>query len=105
MLIAGLIAKNLSLTLGTNSATSTAAVNPHAFELYVQARQSWNLRTPAGIDRAEQFLQRTLALEPNFARAHVTLADVWNSRGQQDGVTVDPFDVRNTAAVAIRRKD
>ena len=40
------IAQNLSLKLGASSAASKAEVNPEAFELYVQARQAWNLRTP-----------------------------------------------------------
>ncbi len=78
--IAGLIAKALSLKLGASSAASKAPVNPEAFELYVQARQAWNLRTSAGFDRAETALTRALALEPNFARAHAALADVWVQR-------------------------
>ena len=88
--IAGLIAKNLSLKLGASSAASTATVNPQAFELYVQARQGWNLWTPAGFDLAEKLLNRALALEPNFARAHAALADVWLQR-------LDP--VRTASAV------
>ncbi len=78
--VAGLIAKNLSLKLGASSAASTAAVNPEAFELYVQGRQAWNLRTSAGFDLAESALTRALALEPNFARARAALADVWTQR-------------------------
>ena len=78
--VAGLIAKNLSLKLGASSAASKAAVNPEAFELYLQARQEWNQRTPAGFDRAESLLTRALALEPKFARAHAALADVWMTR-------------------------
>ncbi len=78
--VAGLIAKNLSLKLGASSAAAKVAVNPQAFELYVQGRQAWNLRTPAGFDLAESALTRALALEPNFARAHAALADVWVQR-------------------------
>ena len=77
--IAGLIAKQLSLKLGASSAASTTSVNPQAFELYVQGRQAWNLRTAEGFARAEELLNRALALEPNFARAHAALADVWQS--------------------------
>jgi TolB-like protein/Tfp pilus assembly protein PilF len=80
--IAALIAQNLSLKLGASSAASIAAVKPEALELYVQARQAWNLRTTAGFDRAEQLLQRALGLEPSFARAHAALADVGLLRGQ-----------------------
>jgi TolB-like protein/Tfp pilus assembly protein PilF len=83
--VAGLIAKSLSLKIGARSAASTAAVNPQAFELYVQARQEWNRRTRTGYERAEQLLQRVLHLEPNFARAHAALADVWLQQGQDNG--------------------
>ncbi len=78
--VAGLIAKNLSLKLGASSAASKAAVNPQAFEFYVQARQAWGLRTAAGLAQAESLLTRALALEPDFARAHAALADVWGIR-------------------------
>jgi TolB-like protein/Tfp pilus assembly protein PilF len=74
--IAGLIANNLSLKLGVKSVAATASVNPEAFELYVQGRQAWTLRTEEGFNRAEQLLHRALALAPNFARAHAALADV-----------------------------
>ena len=76
--IAGLIAKQLSLKLGASSAAATAAVNPEAFELFVQARQAWNQRTAEAYVRAEALLQRALALDPNFARARALLALVWN---------------------------
>jgi adenylate cyclase len=83
--VAGLIAKNLSLKLGASSAASKAPVNPEAFELYVQARQAWNLRNDEGFARAEQLLNRALEIAPNFARAHTALADVWLTRGQLTG--------------------
>jgi tetratricopeptide (TPR) repeat protein len=95
--IAGLIAKRLSLKLGVSSAAATASVNPEAFELYVQARQAWNLRTAAGFDQAEQLLQRALALEPNFARAHAALADVWAMRGEESR-QLGPHGQRTSAA-------
>jgi TolB-like protein/tetratricopeptide (TPR) repeat protein len=83
--IAGLIAKNLSLKLGATSAASTAPVNPQAFELYLQGRQAWNRRTPEGYARAEELLNRALALDPSFARAHAALADVALVRDQSGG--------------------
>jgi TolB-like protein/predicted Zn-dependent protease len=79
--IAGLIAQNLRLTMGASASGAKVAVNPEAFELYVEARQAWNLRTLAGFDRAEELLNRALALEPGFARAYAALSDVWGTRG------------------------
>lgn len=74
--IAGTIVKSLSLKLGASSAASTAAVNPQAFELYVQGRQAWNLRTTDGFARAELLLNRAIELSPDFTRARAALADV-----------------------------
>ena len=97
--IAGLIAKQLSLKLGATSAAATAAVNPQAFEFYLQGRQAWNLRTAEGYTRAEDLLNRALALDPNFARAHAALATVWSVRGSSDGL-ISAFGQRTSPAVA-----
>jgi len=101
--VAGLI-KQLSLKLGVSSAAAMASVNPQAFELYVQAKQQWNLRTMDGFNRAEDMLNRALVLEPNFARAHAALGDVWNNRAQDTGV-IGAFGDRNSPELGrIRAK-
>ena len=82
--IAGLIAKNLSLQLGASSPRRTAPVNPQAFELYMQARQSWSLRTVEGFARAEQMLRRALELAPDFVRAQAALIDVLQMRSLRE---------------------
>jgi TolB-like protein/Flp pilus assembly protein TadD len=102
--IAGLIAQRLSLKLGVSSAAATASVNPEAFELYVQAQQLWNMRTTDGLNRAENLLNRALALEPDFARAHAALGEVWNLRGL-NGDGMGAFGDRNSPELArIREK-
>ena len=78
--VAGLIAKNLSLKLGASS-TAQMTVDPLAFELCLQARRAWNLRTPQGYDQAEEFLNKAIEREPRLARAHAQLSDVWLMRG------------------------
>ncbi len=75
--IAGRIAKELSLKLGVSSVAAKAAVNPEAFELFVQARMEWNQRSPEAMARAEQRLNRVLELDPGFAPARALLALVW----------------------------
>ncbi len=100
--VAGLIAKNLSLKLGASSAASKAAVNPEAFELYVQARQALNLLTPEGYDRAESALDQALKREPNFARAHAALADVWKERYRRGRQAVEAEDQNETARILAK---
>jgi TolB-like protein/Flp pilus assembly protein TadD len=102
--VAGLIAKNLSLKLGASSAASTAAVNPQAYEFYIQARQAWNLRTPEGYDRAELLLKQAVGLEPNFARAHAQLADVWLTRGADLEPGGGTFSWRDSPTIRRVRK-
>ncbi len=80
--IAGLIAKNLSLTLGAGATTPVAAtVNPEAYRLYLEGRAAWNRRDAEGFRQAELLLNRALELEPRFARAHAALADLWTVQG------------------------
>ena len=95
--IAGLIARNLSLQLGVTSPTSTTAVNPQAFELYVQARQAWNLRTAEGFTQAGQLLDRALELQPNFARALAAQAGVVLTRDV--GSTIGGFNQRSAESL------
>jgi TolB-like protein/Tfp pilus assembly protein PilF len=77
--IAGLIAKSLSLKLGASTPAATATVNPEAFRLYLEAREAWSQRgsdTDAELEfrKAESLLDRAIALDQNFGRAHGTLA-------------------------------
>ncbi len=88
--IAGLVSRNLELKLGT---TVAATVNPQAFELYLQGRHAWRQRNEAGYVRAEELFERALALDPNFARAHAALADVWMIRAQA-GNEIGRYDQR-----------
>ena len=97
--IAGLIAQNLELKLGASSAAATAAVNPQALELYLQARQAFNLRTAEGFARAEEALDRAIKLEPDFARAYALLANVWSVRDSSAGV-ISAFGQRQSAGIA-----
>ncbi len=52
-------------------------VNPEAFRLYVQGRQSWNLRTTDGFAKAIELFARALGIDSDFALAHAGIADVY----------------------------
>ncbi len=98
--IAGLIAQNLSLKLSTTSPRKAAPVNPEAFELYVQARQAWNLRTAEGFAQAEQKLNRALVLAPDFIRARAALIDVVQMSELRLGDKIGAFGQRNSPELA-----
>ncbi|MFO1514510.1 MAG: adenylate/guanylate cyclase domain-containing protein [Verrucomicrobiota bacterium] len=79
--IAGLIAQNLSLKLGAGS--PKAPVDPEVFRLYLAGRKEWSQRTETSLASAEKLFTQAIALDPNFARAHAGLADVWMIRADQ----------------------
>ncbi len=76
--IAGLIAKNLELKLGVKP--NQSAPNPEAYQLYLEAVRLWGLRDATSLSRAEQLLQRAIALQPDFARAHAAMGFVLSVR-------------------------
>jgi len=71
--IAGRIAGRLQGGRG-GGVTSRPAVSPEAHRLYLQARLFWNKRSEAGLKRAIQLFQDTIAREPAYAAAHSGLA-------------------------------
>jgi TolB-like protein/Flp pilus assembly protein TadD len=100
--IAGLIARNLSLKMGMTGTSET--LDAEVLPLYYAALQAWNLRTVEGMNRAEELLNRTLALAPNFARGHAAMAKVWVIRGELTD-TLSPFGLRSGAlAQTIKQK-
>ncbi len=105
--IAGLIAKNLQLKLGAGNVAGAGATNVEALQLYLEARREWNYRTREGFIRAEELLRRALQLEPDFARAHAALADVWITGAGTFEANAETYGWRNSATVqkAIARAE
>jgi TolB-like protein/Tfp pilus assembly protein PilF len=62
-----------------NRVASAKTVNIAAYELYVQGRYFWNLRSPDGFRRARESFTKSLAIDPNFALGRVGLADTYLS--------------------------
>jgi serine/threonine-protein kinase len=58
-------------------ATKHHTEHPLAYQLYVQGRYFWNRRNPEGLSKATQYFQRALSEDPNYALAHVGLADTY----------------------------
>jgi TolB-like protein/Tfp pilus assembly protein PilF len=82
--MAGLIAKNLKLTLG-HGAAPARQVDPEAHRLYLEGRHFWSQRTEEGFDRAERAFTQAVQRDPTFARAHAGLADLWAIRAWYQG--------------------
>jgi TolB-like protein/Tfp pilus assembly protein PilF len=81
--VAAAVAHELGATVETRAAVP--GVNPEAYQIYAQGRQAWHLGTAEGRDKAEEAFNKAIALEPDFAPAHASLAAVWLVRGQTEG--------------------
>jgi TolB-like protein/Flp pilus assembly protein TadD len=104
--IAGLISRQLQLKLGTTG--PARAFNPEALTLLLEARYYWNQRGEQNFDRAETLLNRALAIEPTFARAHSALADVWLMRASYrllDGGANVATELKKLGASATRASE
>jgi TolB-like protein/Tfp pilus assembly protein PilF len=80
--IAGLIAKNLELKLGVQNQLPP---DPQAYQLYLEAVRLWGLRNIPSLERAEQLLQRAIALQPDYARAQAAMGFVLSVRSAELG--------------------
>ena len=54
-----------------------AAFDPAVYDLYLRGRHAWNLRTPEGLGNSIKLFAEAVRREPNFALAHVGLADAY----------------------------
>jgi len=54
---------------------SPRQLNPEAYEAYLKGRYYWNKRTGASMQKAEQYFQQAIDLDPNYAAAYSGLAD------------------------------
>ena len=74
------IAENLKLKLGTATRTDKT-VNPEAYRLYLLGRHQWEMNTEAGTNRAAQYFEQAIQLDPNYALPYCGLADTFNYFG------------------------
>lgn len=49
--------------------------SPDAYALYLEGRAEWNKRDPRGLANAQKLFRQAIDIDPNFALAHVGLAD------------------------------
>ena len=76
--IANTIATTLQATL-TGSEKSAISAQPtqntEAYQLYLKGRFFWNKRTGENLNRAADYFNQAIAVDPNYALAYVGLAD------------------------------
>jgi eukaryotic-like serine/threonine-protein kinase len=74
------ISNRLRIQLSGNEQKHLAnagTTNPEAYRLYLEARQLWYGRTPAGLKRSIDLFQQAIAADPNYALAYAGLADTY----------------------------
>jgi TolB-like protein/Tfp pilus assembly protein PilF len=101
--IARLIATNLQLKLGAGAGTASAT-DPRTVDLYLRAREALRQRTNDGLEEAERLLKQALEIQPDFARAHATLADVWMLQWNNQEL-IGEFGQRNSPRLARIRAE
>jgi len=82
--VAQAIAREIEVTLTTQEETllaQTGSVVPEAHDAYLRGRYHLNQRTDEQIALGMEYFQRAIDLDPDYALAHVGIADSWTARG------------------------
>jgi adenylate cyclase len=82
--IAKAIAGALSIQLSPNideQLSTAAAVNPKAYDLYLQGRYHWAHINEVGFRKGIDAFQNAIAIDPGYAPAHAGLATVYSFMG------------------------
>jgi len=70
------IGRNLSVP-PQGKAAKIHAVDPKVYELYLKGRYFWNKRTPEGMEKAADYFQQAIDMDPGYPQAYVGLADCY----------------------------
>jgi tetratricopeptide (TPR) repeat protein len=60
---------------------STRRVDPEAYEAYLKGRFFYQKRTTAGFNKAEDYFQQAVRIDPRFAEAYASLAKTYDIMG------------------------
>ena len=69
------IARQIKITLAPQEQART--VNPDAYQAYLKGRFHWNKRTSDGLEKAVEFFEQAIALDPAWPLAYAGLADAY----------------------------
>ncbi|MEE9234307.1 MAG: protein kinase [Candidatus Acidoferrales bacterium] len=103
------IAREIEVVVTPEEVVRLAAerpVDPAAYEVYLRGRYFWNQRTPEGVRKGIAYFQQAVQKDPDYAPAHVGLADSYLVLGSEGFL---PFDeatrVSKTAALKALELD
>jgi TolB-like protein/DNA-binding winged helix-turn-helix (wHTH) protein/Tfp pilus assembly protein PilF len=71
----------MSAQAAFHSAAGPRAVNPKAYELYLQGRYFWSKRSSEALSKSIDLFQQAVALDPKMAVAYAGLADAYSILG------------------------
>jgi Tfp pilus assembly protein PilF len=80
-------------------------VDPAAHEAYLRGTFFLNKRVPAAVKTAMEYFQQAIALDPNYAQAHVGLAECYVMGGGKDSMDEDGYQKLKAAAQAALALD
>jgi TolB-like protein/DNA-binding winged helix-turn-helix (wHTH) protein/Flp pilus assembly protein TadD len=73
------IARGIRLALPSVPARAAASLDPEAYRLYLRGRHFLARRGEDSVRRAIELFEQAVAREPDYALAHVGIADAWGS--------------------------
>lgn len=85
------------------AARGAQVIDSAAYDLYLRGRHAWNLRTPEAMATALDFFERAIKIQPDFALAHVGVADTYLLDGSPSTPVADGQSSRLRAREAARR--
>lgn len=102
--IAGAVAETLHVTLVHGGQPADSLRDARAHELFLRGHFFYNRRAPGDIERAKELYEQVLEIDPEFARAWVGLAAIYNL-GRVGRWTARPDLDANTVADDARYRD
>jgi TolB-like protein/DNA-binding winged helix-turn-helix (wHTH) protein/Tfp pilus assembly protein PilF len=104
--VAGAIAQQIRVKLTPQQHARlghAAPVNTEAYENYLKGRFFWNKRTVEGHQKAIDFFEQALALDPNYEQAYAGLADAYALLGSWPNAVLPRRDAMTRAREAAQK--
>jgi tetratricopeptide (TPR) repeat protein len=102
--IARTVAREVAATVTAEDTARLAqagAIDSEAYDLYLRGRFFWAKRTEEGLHRAVEYFERSIAIQPDFARAHAALAETYAPLGGSG--FMDPGEAARKMRAAAER--